>query len=754
GETDLLYWKRRVVEACIYGVDKNPMAVELAKLSLWLKTAAADKPLNFLDHHLQHGDSLIGAWLDDLQAPPNSKTQSLISDSQSPLFDESAFTRDINRAVADVMRIESLPTLDIDDIHAKEATWQQIRDTHVARWQRLADLWVSAYFGNAMTPEEYRALAAHLQGQPPGGSHTQTPGDSNPPGGSLMTDAQLNHFLQHPAVTNNDYFHWELAFPEVFFDEYGRSRHEAAGFDAVIGNPPYALVKDPNIRSFLDTNFESCEYQYDLFVVFMEQAIKTTRQGGIHSFIVPTTFMVEYYFKKIRNFILQTSDIQKLLHFTYQVFKDVTVESAIYQLNIGENKNGENLIETSVIEQEETFRTGNFAINKIAQKEFAKLSDTDFNITIASPVGKIALKILNSNHYRLDEIAEITVGIKPYQTGKGKPKQTKADVKSRIYDATYKVDDTYKRYLMGRDVNRYVIAPLEDRWLSYGDWLAEPRPAAPFFNDKKILIRQTGDSIIAALDTAQHLTLNNIHNLNIIAVISVSYEFLLAILNSKLITAYHQIFVPEAGRTFAEVKTVDLVQLPIPKIKFSEERQAAVVNTAKTHYAQGNTAALLAWAAAELVANRSDTIHDLLAHLAEQMIALNQQKQAALEAFWLDLEGVTDAKSFDTLRNKGKWEQSLHKNVPAARPFVAEASRSTITLDATLGWNEDAFKGMVKELVGSVSGLSKLVQVYRDHAPSVTALNQRLTTTDHLIDQIVYKLYNLTPEEIAIVEGG
>lgn len=68
----------------------------------------------------------------------------------------------------------------------------------------------------------------------------------------------------------------------------------------------------------------------------------------------------------------------------------------------------------------------------------------------------------------------------------------------------------------------------------------------------------------------------------------------------------------------------------------------------------------------------------------------------------------------------------------------------------TLSWNEDAFKGMVKELVGSVSGLSKLVQVYRAHAPSVAALSQRLTTTD----QIVYKLYNLTPREIAIVEGG
>ena len=62
-QTELAYWRRRVVEACIYGVDLNPLAVELAKLSLWLTTIATDQPLNFLDHHLRCGNSLIGARL-------------------------------------------------------------------------------------------------------------------------------------------------------------------------------------------------------------------------------------------------------------------------------------------------------------------------------------------------------------------------------------------------------------------------------------------------------------------------------------------------------------------------------------------------------------------------------------------------------------------------------------------------------------------------------------------------------------------
>ncbi|MEI8078815.1 MAG: class I SAM-dependent DNA methyltransferase, partial [bacterium] len=59
-KAEIAYWRRRVVEACIYGVDLNPLAVELAKLSLWLTTISSDQPLNFLDHHLRHGNSLIG----------------------------------------------------------------------------------------------------------------------------------------------------------------------------------------------------------------------------------------------------------------------------------------------------------------------------------------------------------------------------------------------------------------------------------------------------------------------------------------------------------------------------------------------------------------------------------------------------------------------------------------------------------------------------------------------------------------------
>jgi hypothetical protein len=104
------------------------------------------------------------------------------------------------------------------------------------------------------------------------------------------------------------------------------------------------------------------------------------------------------------------------------------------------------------------------------------------------------------------------------------------------------------------------------------------------------------------------------------------------------------------------------------------------------------------------------------------------------------------------LSEHGKWEASLWE-AKACRPFVDKESRSTRHLDESLGWNEDCFKVFVKELAGRVSNLSDVVGVYRRHHPDLRALVRRIAATDHLIDLIVYQLYGLTEEEIAVVEG-
>ena len=91
GEHERAAIRRTIAERCLYGVDLNPMAVQLARLSLWLATLAADRPLSFLDHRLQTGDSLLGAWLANLRAAAGTRVAASPRHSATlPLFDEEA----------------------------------------------------------------------------------------------------------------------------------------------------------------------------------------------------------------------------------------------------------------------------------------------------------------------------------------------------------------------------------------------------------------------------------------------------------------------------------------------------------------------------------------------------------------------------------------------------------------------------------------------------------------------------------------
>ena len=263
-EEDLTYWKRRVVERCIYGVDKNPLAVELAKLSLWLATVAAERPLSFLDHHLRCGDSLIGARVEDLgEVPPVMLNKKALKERkaryearvrQANLF-ETRLIEKLPVVMGRILEIAEVESKDYDTVRAKEATDQAVRQLK-APFVAVADLWVSAYFGNEFVNGEYDE--------------------------ALMKISQPEELMELPAVQRarqmadqRRFFHWELAFPEVFYDEHGHRLGEQAGFDVVVGNPPYvsSRVEDfyREAKSFIGTRYEIAFYQVDLYYLFMEQ---------------------------------------------------------------------------------------------------------------------------------------------------------------------------------------------------------------------------------------------------------------------------------------------------------------------------------------------------------------------------------------------------------------------------------------------------------------------------------------------------
>ncbi len=230
-EADLAFWKRRVVQSCIYGVDLNPLAVELAKLSLWLTTVAKDRPLSFLDHHLRPGNSLVGARLEHLMvgtvASRKSRGKKAPDDKQIVLFENSAFTQKISTAVNSMWLIEESEAQNVGDVKEQERLYEALRGQLAGKYSRLLNLVAASRFGVEVAEWLWPSLKKYAD---------ENNGTTFPAFEKLLKQAD-------EVAARERFFHWEMEFPEVYFDRAGRPLGKEGGFEAVIGNPPWERIK-------------------------------------------------------------------------------------------------------------------------------------------------------------------------------------------------------------------------------------------------------------------------------------------------------------------------------------------------------------------------------------------------------------------------------------------------------------------------------------------------------------------------------
>ena len=211
-EDEILHARRLIAQRCLYGVDRNPMAVDLAKLSLWLATLAKDHPFTFLDHTLRHGDSLVGLTrrqIEDFHWLP-------VSDRR---FGQQHVEDSLRQATAYRKRI-----LDAGDgipLAIKRAELAQA-DGHLDSVRFYGDLVISAFF----TGENERSRKAkrdelldRLLDAIARMDVTTSPHDA----------VKQLRSGRHPIIP----FHWQIEFPEVF-------SRDNSGFDVIVGNPPFA----------------------------------------------------------------------------------------------------------------------------------------------------------------------------------------------------------------------------------------------------------------------------------------------------------------------------------------------------------------------------------------------------------------------------------------------------------------------------------------------------------------------------------
>jgi len=310
------YWRRRVVEACIHGVDINPMAVELAKLSLWLTCIAADEPLNFLDHHLRHGNALLSVAPDELKRAPI-----LDQTEEHQTFDLGETLQPLlSGVIRDTLQIETQPSTEMELVKQKENLWKAARERLLPFFD-IADLWIAALDGIPMDELNYRT-AAKFRIAP----KTLSPDETKTAKRFMKSIADDLKSRKTTLIP----FHWQLEFPDVYFDETGHPRPpDRFGFDAVLGNPPYVSVHtatEPTNRRMRDALERRAGFLEDLYVHFTDLGFNILRQRGRFGFIVSDTFFTLASKLRMRE-MLQTQSLDWLGQ--CDPF-DATVDAAIF----------------------------------------------------------------------------------------------------------------------------------------------------------------------------------------------------------------------------------------------------------------------------------------------------------------------------------------------------------------------------------------------------------------------------------------
>lgn len=322
------------------------------------------------------------------------------------------------------------------------------------------------------------------------------------------------------------------------------------------------------------------------------------------------------------------------------------------------------------------------------------LTHSDHNFPVYSnPVALAIIDKIRSQPITIDHYLEVVWGVKVYEKGKGSPPQESSFSKEKVFHSAEKKTENHLPLLGGKEISRYLIK-WDGTFLNYGPWLAAPRNPSWFkTNQKRILVREVTSQgqIQAGLLQKESVFSNSIDGLRLRPEQEYDIELFLALLNSKVISFYHANSSPNSFKeAFPKILIKDLRDLPLPNFQRNPKKIKAISAIVK------------------LILNESTKIDQ------------NQNELITLLSAKYDIK--------DTGKSLKNWP----------------------SLD---------FKGFLKELQKAKVKLSlaeeaEWMTYFNQQKQQVQALQAQIDTLDREIDQLVYDLYGLTEEEIAVVENS
>ena len=541
---------RDVIGRCLYGLDLNPMAAELCRVSLWLEALEPGKPLSFIDHHIRVGNSLLGGTPELVAASLPDDAFTVIEGDDSKVC---AALRKRNKqeregrqdmlhlmvaepgaeydSLAARTRIDEAPDDTIDDIQHKAEQFRGLVVSPEYQHARLvADAWCAAFVWKKQASAPFE----------PATTDTIRRLEADP---NALTPAQRSEVER--LSRQYHFFHWHLAFPEVF---------ARGGFDVILGNPPWGASVPDRVKPLIRARLSSIRRgTLDTFAAFTEHSVATTRQQGRVGLVLPDILLLKNY-PDLRLYLLERTSIEQLAHWG-QAFPDASIDVCTLVARAGEASPDHTV---DCIPEVQGGNPATSPRNAIRQHVFAANKDYRFNLRL-SPETQALIDAMHRLGPRVADLFTIREGVHS------------GNVRDKLF--LDRADgDLCRPLIFGRDEIRPMHLAWAGKYIQL-DPTRFDRATGDYFNlgdpdlyaRHKILVRRTGDFVLAAPDFEGRFCSNNFF-------ILVPREqmpthrliYAAAALNSPLATLYFRTIQPRTGKLFAELKITHLEDIPIP----------------------------------------------------------------------------------------------------------------------------------------------------------------------------------------------
>ena len=727
--------EKSILENNLYGVDLNEESVEIAKLSLWLRTAQPNRKLNDLNNNIKCGNSLIddATIAGDKAFRWQTAFPQVFKEKQkkpwhitTAIHDSRTSQRMIDYKVREKRAMGTMPEPQIipltaeeetiiveniiaivtkdnlsvmafnvcrDHIHLVLACEEEAVSKIVQKIKAITARAVNINRGFTI-PMEYAPLHTTMEHAPLSTKRgvkqnslwTQKFGCKE-----ILDDNQLYNTIEYvkknrikhelpilPILQQSSMLHCLYqSYEHAFREEY------KGGFDVVIGNPPYVSRSlNDEMKNFLNSNFETAQYQVELYVAFMEQGLKICKLNGSLSYIVPNSWLKNLMMSDCRKFILENLKLTSIIPNLENVFTEASVDTMIFigfKNSIGNNDISIDEFVNKVLKIK----------HKVNQQRFLSNKNFLFDVEINDDILPIIDK-MNSDVISIGELFDVTRGINPYDRNTG---QTAEVISSRAYHSEIKKDETFVPELKGMHASRYSYTWDKKHFISYGKWLAAPRQKK-YFEGQRIIFREIlGKTLVSTLIDEDFMIDRSLYIAKLEENMTDKFitTYVLSILNSKLMAFFFRYSNNEFDNLFPKIRVAEFKNLPIKNI--SLETQQPFIEKAYL------------------------------------MLSLNKDLQEQSQKFQRTL-----TREHAPLLDAGLPKKLQDWYLLPYAEFIKELEKQKIKL--------------------SLSQKAEWEEYFNTEAKKLLEIKTQINATDKAIDAMVYELYGLSVAEIEIVENN